>query len=97
MDDPMYLQPSGRNQLVALGGSPARFSDRGDPLKLLTPRERQVLILIADGKTSKQVAATLGISFKTATCHRTRIMQKLEVHNTALLARAAIRLGLIEA
>lgn len=70
---------------------------RGDPLKLLTPRERQVLILIADGKTSKQVAATLGISFKTATCHRTRIMQKLEVHNTALMARAAIRLGLIEA
>ena len=63
----------------------------------LTRREVQVLVLIAEGKTTKEIARELGISFKTTASHRAHIMEKLAVHNTALLTRAAIRMGLIEA
>jgi DNA-binding NarL/FixJ family response regulator len=63
----------------------------------LSPREREVLQLVAEGKTTKEVASLLGISFKTAESHRTRIMAKLDIHETAGLVRYAIRMGLIEA
>jgi two-component system response regulator NreC len=63
----------------------------------LTARERQVLQLVAEGKTTKEVATILGISVKTAESHRTRVMQKLDIHATAGLVRYAIRSGLIEA
>jgi len=62
----------------------------------LTPRERQVLQLIAEGKTTKEVASLLGISVKTAESHRSRIMEKLDIHETATLVRYAIRRGLIQ-
>jgi DNA-binding NarL/FixJ family response regulator len=61
----------------------------------LTDRERQVLQLVAEGMTTKQIADVLGLSAKTADSHRTRIMQKLEIHETASLVRYAIRRGLI--
>jgi two-component system response regulator NreC len=64
-----------------------------DPLTL---RERQVLQLVAEGKTTKEVAGLLGVSVKTAESHRTRIMAKLNIHETAGLVRYAIRNGLIE-
>lgn len=63
----------------------------------LTPRERQVLQLVAEGKTTKQAADLLHISVKTAETHRNRIMEKLNVHETAGLVRYAIRRGLIQA
>ena len=63
----------------------------------LTERERQVLVLIASGKSTKQAAAQLGISYKTADSHRSRILEKLGVHETASMVRYAIRAGLIEA
>jgi PAS domain S-box-containing protein len=63
----------------------------------LTERERQVLALIAQGNSTKQTAARLGISYKTADSHRTRILEKLGVHETASMVRYAIRAGLIEA
>ena len=62
----------------------------------LTPRERQVLQLVAEGKTSKESALLLNISAKTAETHRARIMEKLDIHETAGLVRYAIRRGLIE-
>ena len=61
----------------------------------LSPRERQVLQLVAEGKSSKEVATVLGISVKTASAHRTRLMNKLDIHGTAGLVRFAIRLGLV--
>jgi DNA-binding NarL/FixJ family response regulator len=61
----------------------------------LTVREREVLQLIAEGHRTKQVAVRLGISIKTAESHRTRIMTKLDIHETAGLVRYAIRNGLI--
>ncbi|MGE5624323.1 MAG: response regulator [Bacillota bacterium] len=66
------------------------------PLDPLTDRERQVLQLVAEGKTTKAVADILGLSVKTADSHRTRIMQKLEIHETASLVRYAIRRGFIK-
>jgi two-component system, NarL family, response regulator NreC len=62
----------------------------------LTSRERQVLQLVGEGKSSKEVARLLGISAKTAESHRARLMRKLDVHETASLVRYAIRSGLIE-
>jgi PAS domain S-box-containing protein len=63
----------------------------------LTERERQVLVLIAGGKSTKEAAVQLGISYKTADSHRSRILEKLGVHETASMVRYAIRAGLIEA
>ena len=66
------------------------------PTDPLSPRERQVLQLIAEGKTTKEVATLLGVSVKTADSHRTRIMKKLDMHGTAELVRYAIRTGLLQ-
>jgi PAS domain S-box-containing protein len=63
----------------------------------LTERERQVLVLIAQGKSTKEAAAQLGISYKTTDSHRSRILEKLGVHETASMVRYAIRAGLVEA
>ena len=62
----------------------------------LSPRERQVLQLIAEGKTTKEVATALDISVKTAETYRTRIMEKLDIHETASLVRYAVRRGVIQ-
>ena len=61
----------------------------------LSPRERQVVQLVAEGKSTKQIAATLHISVKTAEFHRGRLMQKLDIHDVAGLVRYAIREGLV--
>lgn len=61
----------------------------------LTPRERQVLRLIAAGKSSREVAAHLGLAFKTVVVHRHRIYRKLEIHKNVDLVRAAMRMGLV--
>jgi DNA-binding NarL/FixJ family response regulator len=84
----IYLSPTISQTVVTacLDGSSAA----ADPL---SPRERQVLQLVAEGKTTKQAAWILGISVKTAESHRTRIMGKLDVHDTATLVRYAIRSG----
>jgi len=72
---------------------------RGEELAAdrLSAREREVVQLIAEGKTTKEIAETLNISFKTADSHRTRIMAKLDIHDLAGLVRYAIRNRLIQA
>jgi DNA-binding NarL/FixJ family response regulator len=66
------------------------------PADPLTPREREVLQLIAEGKTTKDIAGLLGLSVKTVESHRTRLMGKLDIRQTAGLVRYAIRRGLIQ-
>ncbi len=84
-----------QGMIAPLAGS---IRDRDDPsADPLSPREREVLQLIAEGKSSKEVAAALGISAKTAESHRARIMAKLDLHETASLVRYAIRRGLVQA
>jgi DNA-binding NarL/FixJ family response regulator len=70
----------------------------GPPLKNpLTPREREVMQLLAEGKTSKEVAAALNLSVKTAETHRTNIMRKLDLHSVADLTLYALRNGIAQA
>ncbi len=67
-----------------------------DPLDLLTSREREVLQLIAEGKTNKEIATSLKLSVYTVDAHRGRIMEKLNLHSTGELVRFAVRNGLID-
>jgi DNA-binding NarL/FixJ family response regulator len=62
----------------------------------LTPRERQVMQLVAEGSTTKEVAKVLNISFKTAESHRNHIMKKLGIHDVVALMRHAIQAGLVQ-
>jgi two-component system response regulator NreC len=67
-----------------------------DPLDLLTTREREVLQMIAEGKTNKEIATTLNLSVYTVEAHRGRVMEKLNLHSTGELVRFALRSGLID-
>src|SRR5438046_7548319 len=87
----MYLSPGIARTLVQ-----AYLAKSELPPDPLTPREREVLQLVAEGKTTKEVAKLLGISVKTAESHRTRILKKLDTPNTAGIVRYAIRRGLIQ-
>lgn len=62
---------------------------------VLTPREREVIQLLAEGKTSKEVATTLNLSVKTAETHRTNLMRKLDLHSVADLTLYAVRNGIV--
>lgn len=63
---------------------------------VLTGREREVIQLLAEGKTSKEVAVTLNLSVKTAETHRTNLMRKLGLHSVADLTRYAVRNGIVQ-
>lgn len=67
-----------------------------NPIDLLTTREREVLQLIAEGKTNKEIANSLNLSVYTVDAHRGRIMEKLNLHSTGELVRFAVRNGLID-
>jgi DNA-binding NarL/FixJ family response regulator len=88
----IYLSPTISRAVVE-----AYFDKVTPPGDVLSSRERQVLQLVAEGKTTKEIAGLLGVSIKTADSHRTRIMRKLDIHDTAGLVRFAIRRGLIPA
>ena len=62
----------------------------------LTARQLQILVLIANGKSTKEIAETLGISSKTVACHRGNIMHELGIREIAGLVRYAVRSGLVE-
>lgn len=87
----VYLSP-GISRVVV----DAYLSKSSMPADPLSAREHEVLQLIAEGKSTKDVAALLGISVKTAESHRSRLMQKLDIHETASLVRYAVRRGLIQ-
>jgi DNA-binding NarL/FixJ family response regulator len=86
----LYLTPGVSETVVQ-----AYLTKTDFPSEPLSPRERELLQLIAEGKTTKEAAEILGVSTKTAESHRTRIMQKLNIHETASLVRYAIRIGLV--
>jgi two-component system response regulator NreC len=87
----VYLSPKVSELAVDL--SLGRAEAEADPL---SPREREVVQLIAEGLTTKEVASVLGISVKTAEAHRINSMRKLDVHETASLVRYAVRQGLVQ-
>ena len=72
-----------------------RQKGAADSYELLTPREREILQLLAEGKTNKEVATSLNISIYTAETHRGNILQKLNLHSSAELVLYAVRKGII--
>lgn len=88
----MYLSPQVSRTVVDAYRN--RTALPSDPL---STREREVLQLVAEGKTTKEIGALLGVSAKTADSHRTHIMSKLNIHATPLLVRYAIRRGMVQA
>lgn len=87
-----YLSPSVSDVLV----QSCLDSDSGTVDKVLSPRERQILQLIACGKGAKEIGYDLGISNKTVEAHRMQLMNKLNTHNVAELVKYAIREGIVE-
>jgi DNA-binding NarL/FixJ family response regulator len=76
-------------------GEPLDRTDDGSG-ESLTAREREVIQLLAEGRTSKEVAVTLNLSVKTAETHRTNLMRKLGLHSVADLTRYAVRNGIVQ-
>lgn len=87
----VYLSPSVSGMVVQ-----GYLAGTETPSERLTTRERQVLQLVAEGKTTKEIAVILGVTVKTAESHRTTLMSKLDLHSAAELVRYAIRRGLVE-
>jgi DNA-binding NarL/FixJ family response regulator len=87
----VYLSPKISKAVVR-----AYLNNTDGPSGKLSVRERQVLQLVGEGHSTKKIANLLGISVKTADTHRTKLMEKLDIHQTAGLVRYAIRNGLIE-
>ncbi|HUC43897.1 MAG TPA: response regulator transcription factor [Candidatus Sulfotelmatobacter sp.] len=89
----VYLSPKISRQLVD------RYVESGsaqpDPLAGLTTRQREILQLVAEGKSSKEIAVLLDLSVKTVESHRGQIMERLGVHDLTGLVRFAIRVGLV--
>jgi two-component system response regulator NreC len=88
----VYLSPSVSGAVVQ-----AYLTKSEVPYDPLTDRERQVLQLVAEGNTTKEIALVLGVAAKTAETHRVKVMEKLDIHSTAGLVRYAIRRGLVQA
>ncbi len=88
-----YISPGVTQYVVQAVTNPEQGT--GSRLSVLTKREREVLQLIAEGLSSKEIAATLGVSPKTADSHRAGVMQKTGIRKSASLVRLAIREGLV--
>ena len=89
-----YLSPAITQQVVDAIARPGDSSPSG--VAMLTDREREVLQLIAEGLSSKEIASMLVVSLKTVDSHRSNLMEKLDIHKVSGLVRFAIRAGLVE-
>ena len=87
-----FLHPSVATSLIEDYRQQAKDED---PYETLTPREREILKLLAEGKSSREIADSLFISQKTVLGHRTKVMEKLDLHNRADLFKYAARKGLV--
>jgi two-component system response regulator NreC len=92
----VFLYPSLATRLVQDYLKRAETGDQPLVYDDLTPREREVLILIAEGLSNAEIAERLVISIKTVDRHRENIMRKLNMHNRIELVKYALRMGLIE-
>lgn len=90
----LVLDPGVAREALSEAGAPVS-ADAPDEYETLTDREKQVLKLVAEGRSNKEVAALLNISVKTAMSHREHIMVKLHLHNRTELIRFALRHGVI--
>jgi DNA-binding NarL/FixJ family response regulator len=89
-----YLSPAVAKRIVEGQVPPGGEGAVG--LQRLTPRQREILQLIAEGNSSKEIARKLELSVKTVETHRTQLMERLDIHDIAGLVRYAIRVGLVK-
>lgn len=94
-----YLSPAASKHVVSgyvqrAGEGTAGGEGESHPSDRLTPRQREILQLIAEGTTTKEIAQRLSISIKTVEMHRAQLMERLGIHDVAGLVRYAIRIGL---
>lgn len=94
MKGDVYISPETSRKTVIEFGKGG--TSKRDQLATLSPRQREVLQLIAEGRTTKQIAQLLDISVKTVETHRAQLMERLNIHDVAGLVRYAIIVGLIE-
>ncbi|HEX8616996.1 MAG TPA: response regulator transcription factor [Thermoanaerobaculia bacterium] len=88
-----YLSPAVSKRVV--DDYVSRTTGTTDPLSPLTSRQREILQLVAEGHTSKEIATSLGLSYRTVEAHRNQMMKRLDVHDVTGLVRFAVRVGLI--
>lgn len=92
----LVLDPDvARDAVTGEAAPPSEIASEAEPYERLTDREKQVLKLVAEGRSNKEVASLLGISVKTAMSHREHVMDKLDVHSRTDLIRFALRSGVI--
>ena len=89
-----WLSPSLTKRVVAAYAQGARAAPDG-PFEVLTPRQREVLQLVAEGHSNKEIASRLQVALKTVETHRTELMERLGIHGVAGLVRYAIQVGLV--
>jgi DNA-binding NarL/FixJ family response regulator len=89
----MYLSPAVSKRVVDEYVS--RTGVGPEPLALLTSRQREILQLVAEGHTSKEIANVLGLSYRTVETHRNQLMKRLDIHDLPALVRFAVRIGMI--
>ena len=94
---PFFTAKAAEMMLTNFNHSGAQPNLKELPANRLTAREREVVQLLSEGRSSKEVASLLGISIKTAETHRANIMRKLEIHSVSELVRYAVRNQIIEA
>lgn len=88
-----YLSPMISKHVI--GDYVRRVGGEASSLEQLTPRQREILQLIAEGRTTKEIAHMLNISVKTVETHRAQLMERLDIHDVAGLVRYAIRVGMV--
>lgn len=94
-EDKTYLSPSISRTVI--DSYLERVGGHLSPLEQLTPRQREILQLVAEGKNTKEIAADLNISVKTVESHRLQLMERLHIHDVPGLVRYAVRSGLVSA
>ena len=94
-EDKTYLSPSISRTVI--DSYLERVGGPISPLEQLTPRQREILQLIAEGKNTKEIASDLDISVKTVESHRLQLMERLNIHDVPGLVRYAVRSGLVSA
>lgn len=89
-----YLSPAVSKHVIS--SYVRRVGGEAGSLELLTPRQRETLQLVAQGKSTKEIARLLHVSVKTIETHRAQLMDRLDIHDVAGLVRFAIRVGLVK-
>jgi len=89
------VAPTGMAGIESIGVTTARTTV--DDLERLTPREKEVLQLVAEGHTNREISDRLGVTAKTVDVHRTNLMRKLDLHTAQALTRFAVRHGVVSA